>query len=82
MRLAQRRCGLIGLACAGALAAAAGGGGPCPGDIDGDWDVGITDFLQLIAVWGTSDSGADIDGNGVVDVLDFLELLNSWGPCS
>jgi len=24
----------------------------CPGDIDGDGNVGITDFLDLLAAWG------------------------------
>ncbi len=24
----------------------------CPGDVDGDGEVGINDFLQLLAAWG------------------------------
>lgn len=30
----------------------AGAGDPCPADIDNDGDVGINDFLQLLADWG------------------------------
>ena len=43
---------------------------PCPWDLDGSGDVGITDFLELLANWG--------DPYGIVD---FLALLASWGPC-
>jgi hypothetical protein len=63
------------------MAAPAGAGGICPGDIDGDGQVGVTDFLQLIADWGTSGTDADINEDGIVDVLDFLDLLNNWGAC-
>jgi hypothetical protein len=55
---------------------------PCPGDIDGDGSVGVTDFLDLLAAWGPNPGHpADIDGDGNVGVTDFLELLASWGPC-
>ena len=51
-----------------------------PGDIDGDGNVGVTDFLVLIANWGPNpvDSFADIDGDGNVGVTDFLILLENW----
>ena len=51
----------------------------CPGDLDGDGQVGITDFLQLLAAWGTP--GGDVDGDGTTDITDFLLLLAGWGPC-
>jgi hypothetical protein len=55
---------------------------PCPGDIDDDGEVGVTDFLELLAAWGPNPGHpADIDGSGTVDVGDFLELLGVWGPC-
>ncbi|MHC4082738.1 MAG: S8 family serine peptidase, partial [Planctomycetota bacterium] len=54
----------------------------CPADIDGDGDVGVTDFLELLAAWGPNPGHpADIDGDGEVGVTDFLELLAAWGPC-
>jgi len=56
---------------------------PCPWDCDGgestDGTVGITDFLLLLAQWGSSGS-CDFDGGGV-GITDFLELLANWGPC-
>ncbi len=53
----------------------------CASDLDGDDEVGITDFLELLAVWGTAGPAADIDGDGVVGIGDFLQLLADWGPC-
>jgi hypothetical protein len=54
--------------------------GPCPWDLDDSGDVGVTDFLQLLAVWGQVGVPADFDGGGV-GVTDFLILLGNWGPC-
>ena len=45
-------------------------GTACPWDLDGDGEVGIEDFLLLLAGWG--------DPYGIAD---FLDLLGSWGPC-
>jgi hypothetical protein len=54
----------------------------CPWDIDGDGDVGVTDFLGLLGAWGANPGHpADFDEDGVVGVSDFLELLANWGPC-
>ena len=55
-------------------------GDPCPWDLDGNGDVGVSDFLQLLAVWGQTGVPADFDGGGV-GVSDFLILLANWGPC-
>ena len=54
---------------------------PCPWDCGGDNndDVGITDFLTLLAQWGGAGS-CDFDGGGV-SINDFLDLLANWGPC-
>ena len=54
----------------------------CPWDLDGDGTVGITDFLELLALWGTDPGGPpDFDGDGDVGITDFLELLANWGAC-
>jgi hypothetical protein len=55
----------------------------CIADIDNSGDVGVTDFLELLAAWGPQPLGhpADIDHDGSVGVTDFLKLLSRWGPC-
>jgi hypothetical protein len=54
---------------------------PCPWDCDppADGEVGITDFLQMLAEWG-GPGNCDFDGGGV-SITDFLDLLAAWGPC-
>ncbi len=53
---------------------------PCPWDCgDNDGNVGIVDFLAVLAQWGTPGS-CDFDGGGV-GINDFLALLANWGPC-
>ncbi|MHC5007506.1 MAG: hypothetical protein ACYTGF_09140, partial [Planctomycetota bacterium] len=55
---------------------------PKSNDLSADDIVGVTDFLDLLAVWGTDPGGPpDFDGDGNVGVMDFLELLAAWGPC-
>ena len=55
----------------------------CQWDIAGfDGEVGINDFLDLLAAWGPNPGHpADFDGDGIVGINDFLELLANWGPC-
>ncbi len=54
----------------------------CVGDIDGDGNVGIQDFLDLLAAWGPClGCPADLNGDGTVGITDFLDLLAAWGPC-
>ncbi len=54
----------------------------CLADLDGDGEVGITDFLALLAAWGPNPGHpADLDGDGIVGITDFLALLAAWGPC-
>jgi hypothetical protein len=54
----------------------------CPEDINGDGEVSVLDFLDLLAAWGPNPGHpADINGDGDVNVLDFLALLGAWGPC-
>jgi hypothetical protein len=60
---------------------------PCPGDLDGDGSVGVTDFLAILAAWGPCPDPcppscpADLDGDCEVGVTDFLALLAVWGDC-
>jgi hypothetical protein len=53
----------------------------CPADLNGDDVVDVSDFLQLLGVWGESGVPEDINNDGVVNILDFLDLIGSWGPC-
>ena len=53
----------------------------CPWDCgDDNGDVGIVDFLALLAEWNLVDTACDFDGGGV-GIVDFLKLLANWGPC-
>ncbi len=47
-----------------------GGGDACPGDLDGDGNVGTGDLILLLGSWG--------DPYGTADLI---ELLGNWGPC-
>ncbi|MHC4318997.1 MAG: hypothetical protein ACYS1E_06625 [Planctomycetota bacterium] len=59
-----------------------GGVCDCPWDLDDSGDVGVVDFLALLAAWGPNPGHpADFNCDGNVDVLDFLTLLANWGPC-
>ena len=51
----------------------------CQGDTDCDGDVSISDFLAVLAGWGTPD--ADVDGDGNTGITDFLAVLSNWGTC-
>jgi hypothetical protein len=53
----------------------------CPWDYaePADGQVGVVDFLAMLAQWG-SENTCDFDGDGV-GVTDFLALLAHWGPC-
>ena len=56
---------------------------PCPGDVTLDGTVDVSDILELLANWGSTDpeNPADVDGDGVVAVGDALIMLESWGEC-
>ena len=58
------------------------GAGGCIWDCETvpDNQVGVTDFLAILAQWGQVGTSCDFDGGGV-GVTDFLELLANWGPC-
>jgi Domain of unknown function (DUF4394) len=55
----------------------------CPGDVDSDGDVDLTDLSTLLTNFGTP-SGAmrddgDLDGDGDVDLSDLSQLLSNFG---
>ena len=54
---------------------------PCPWDCEStpDGNVGITDFLELLAQW--SMVGTSCDFGAGVGINAFLELLANWGLC-
>ena len=50
-----------------------------PGDVDGDGQVGVTDVLALIAVWGPCKGCIeDLNNDGIVNVTDLLEVIGNW----
>jgi len=63
------------------LGAPVGDGEPCPWDCEAvpDGNVGINDFLLLLAQW-SAEGSCDFNGGGV-GIVDFLELLANWGLC-
>lgn len=58
-------------------------GAPCPGDLDGDGSVALSDLSQLLSHFGTSSgasaSDGDLDGDGDVDLGDLAALLSAFG---
>jgi murein tripeptide amidase MpaA len=54
---------------------------PCPGDVDGNGEVGVDDVLAVIGAFGTNDPAGDLDGDGIVDVNDILLVIAAFGPC-
>jgi hypothetical protein len=54
----------------------------CPGDLDGDGDVDLSDLSQLLAHYGmtgVSYADGDLDGDGDVDLSDLSALLAVYG---
>ncbi|HIB00697.1 MAG TPA: hypothetical protein EYO31_02105, partial [Phycisphaerales bacterium] len=51
------------------------------GDLNFDGNVNITDFLQIIGLWGSTCGDGDLNIDGVVNVVDLLAVIGAWGPC-
>ena len=53
----------------------------CPGDLDGDNIVGVSDTLDMLANFGCigANCTGDIDGDNIVSVSDILQLLSAFG---
>ncbi len=51
-------------------------------DFNGDGEIGISEFLAVIGLWGPCEGCVeDIDGDGVIGIFEFLFVLGNWGPC-
>ncbi len=58
------------------------GGDPCPGDLNGDLTVDLSDLATLLANFGSGSAtpaDGDIDGDGDVDLSDLATLLANFG---
>jgi hypothetical protein len=55
----------------------------CPGDLDGDGDVDLSDLAQLLGNYGMTEGATyedgDLDGDGDVDLSDIAALLANYG---
>ncbi|MHC4809543.1 MAG: hypothetical protein ACYTEV_04175, partial [Planctomycetota bacterium] len=58
-----------------------GGATPCPGDLDGNGEVGFDDLLAVLAAFGGAGPDGDANGDGAVDFDDLLLVLATFGPC-
>ncbi|MFK7959384.1 MAG: LamG-like jellyroll fold domain-containing protein [Phycisphaerales bacterium] len=57
---------------------------PCPGDVDGDGVVTISDLLVILASWGPCPGGpcpGDLNGDGFVNFSDLIIMIAGFGPC-
>ena len=53
----------------------------CPGDVNNDNTVTLTDFSIILANFGTSQTraGGDLTGDGFVSLADFSQVLSNFG---
>jgi len=55
----------------------------CPGDLDADGDVDLSDLAQLLSNYGRSSlvayADGDLDRNGQIDLADLAEMLSVYG---
>jgi hypothetical protein len=54
----------------------------CPGDLDRDGRVGLSDLVAVLGTFGPCTGCAeDLDGDGAVDAADVAVVLGVWGVC-
>jgi hypothetical protein len=58
----------------------------CPGDFNGNDEVGFEDLTTLLSSWGPCvcpplPGAPDTNGDGEVGFADLTALLDRWGPC-
>lgn len=54
----------------------------CPGDIDGDGAIGLSDVAAIINCWSlpaACNPSADLDGDGLVGLSDIGVVIQNWG---
>ena len=57
-------------------------GWPCPGDFDGNGEVGVGDVFEFLAAWFGAAADADVDRSGQVSLEDLFTFLGSYfGGC-
>jgi photosystem II stability/assembly factor-like uncharacterized protein len=49
------------------------------GDIDGDNEVSILDYIALSSAYGTTNAASDLDWDGEVSILDYILLSTNYG---
>lgn len=58
---------------------------PCPGDVNGDQLVNLSDIAAVITQWNNTVTpwfGADLSGDGLVGLADIAAIINNWAqPC-
>ncbi len=58
---------------------------PCPGDVNGDQQVNLSDIAAVTMQWNTTVMpwfGADLSGDGLVGLADIAQIINNWAqPC-
>jgi hypothetical protein len=58
---------------------------PCAADLNGDFQVDVTDLVEVITDWGCTEPfgpcPGDVNADGTVDVLDLVEVITEWGNC-
>lgn len=69
--------------CGGSVHAVAPPRPPCPGDVDGDGEVDLTDLSILLAHYGmaagATESDGDMNGDGAVGLTDLSIMLANFG---
>jgi hypothetical protein len=53
----------------------------CPGDVDMDAVISVSDLIDMLSVWDSRDPFADLDGDDTVDLNDLMSLLADFGGC-
>ncbi len=52
----------------------------CPGDLNGDGKIDVTDLQIFVSWWLEGNALADLDGDGDVDFADFQRYRGLWSP--